>query len=125
MRRRMLLSAMVCAVLLAFVCAGVYVVALDRKPNARGLFSSGKSAAPTEPAPAQTSPMGPPLTYWRGLHPEKVAPLFDDLGNTKVYRELIRRTGIAVAFIHPPWGGKRKASDCWPSWPKRPSTWTA
>lgn len=65
------------------------------------LAVQGPSAGASRAGPLSAEP---PLAYWRALHPEKVAPLFDDLGTTEVYQELMRRTGIAVDFIHPPVG---------------------
>lgn len=43
------------------------------------------------------------LTYWGGLH-TSVAAQYSNLGDTPLYKELQKRTGIKINFLHYPFG---------------------
>ena len=59
-----------------------------------GCGQAGKKNAPDD---------GPVLTLWKHLHPS-VAGTATNYGDTEVAKELSKRTGVKVEFIHPPQG---------------------
>lgn len=61
----------------------------------------------TGPVPASDGKItDKPITikYWADMPSDKVAPVFKHMGEIEMYKELERRTGIHVEFLHPPAG---------------------
>lgn len=44
------------------------------------------------------------LTYWYDMPADKVAPIFKNMSEMEMYKELEKRTGIKIEFQHPPAG---------------------
>lgn len=72
---------------------------------------SDQAKASTSTGTAETKPAGGKITdkpitikYWCDLPADKVAPVFKNMGDIKMYKVLEERTGIKVQFLHPPAG---------------------
>ncbi|MDR2101084.1 MAG: extracellular solute-binding protein [Treponema sp.] len=73
---------------------------------AGGQAGGGGTASPSMGSGKITYPMDTPvtLTYWVELN-ANVADKFVNLGDTPFARELEKRTGVKVEYLHPPAGG--------------------
>ncbi len=60
-----------------------------------GVFATGTTEGA---APAQRVK----LTYWRELSADKLAPIMKNLGETELYKEVQKRVGVDIEFLHAP-----------------------
>jgi putative aldouronate transport system substrate-binding protein len=47
------------------------------------------------------------VTYWMDMASDKVAPVFKNVGDTQLYKEIMKKLNIQITFLHPPVGQGR------------------
>lgn len=91
--------------LVAFLASTSFIACGNKKAD-----TSKEAAQPTAAANGNTYPIKTDVTlkYWMELN-SNVAQSFKSFGDTELAKELTKRTGVKVEYIHPPVGQTKEA----------------
>lgn len=82
------------------IMKAVAVAALALLVGVSAFAAGGKDAKAAQSGPVT-------VKYWMGLSADKLAPVYSNMADSEVYKELMKRTGVNVQFLHPPVGQDR------------------